>query len=53
MQRITPEQTYPLFNSEATRRVPLWLTGEGFKNTPLPTDQTQIAGLVCRAFGIE
>ena len=40
-------------NSEASRRVPLWLAGEGFKNTPLPTDQTQIAGLVCRALGIE
>ena len=40
-------------NSEATRRVPLWLTGEGFNNTPLPADQTQIAGLVCRALGIE
>ena len=40
-------------NSEASRRVPLWLAGEGFKNTPLPTDQTQIAGLVCHALGIE
>jgi len=40
-------------NSEATRRVPLWLAGEGFNNTPLPADQTQIAGLVCRALGIE
>ena len=40
-------------NSEASRRVPLWLAGEGFKNTPLPADQTQIAGLVCRALGIE
>ena len=40
-------------NSEAARRVPLWLAGEGFKNTPLPADQTQIAGLVCRALGIE
>ena len=39
-------------DSDACRRVPLWLVGEAWNNCPLPQDQTQIAGLVCTALGI-
>ena len=38
--------------SEAARRVPLWLAGDGWNNTPLPQDQTCIAELVCTALGL-
>ncbi len=38
--------------SDACRRVPLWLVGEGWNSHPLPQDQTQIADLVCAALGI-
>ena len=38
--------------SDACRRVPLWLAGATWNNTPLPQDQTQIADLVCAALGI-
>ena len=39
-------------DSDACRRVPLWLVGEAWNSSPLPQDQTQIAGLVCAALGI-
>ena len=38
--------------SDTCRRVPLWLAGEAWNNTPLPQNQTQIADLVCGALGI-
>lgn len=38
--------------SDACRRVPLWLAGEAWNNTPLPQNQTQIADIVCAALGI-
>ncbi|SDF17539.1 alkaline phosphatase family protein [Desulfovibrio legallii] len=38
--------------TEAARRVPLWLAGKGWEGLPLPRQQTQVAGLVLQALGL-
>jgi phosphopentomutase len=39
-------------NTEATRRVPLWLLGTAWKNQTMPSQQTDIADLILRALGL-